>query len=463
MFSAYNWVNISKFPVIDDILSLNNIDEIKKKYVESEFPLDRVVNRVSLLIFSETFQDYGKAKMILQGCAEVEKTRKKLGLGSCKKAEEMCHMIDLHVPEHYKKIKAIKIRQVSMAITYQELLEIYNQFYNRDSITGSPLRRFVDIETDDHVFKDKASYILFNKISSKKDLLIDFGRNKRVKFCFNPKESQLHAVTITKTSVRSEQEIEVLKRTKAAGKTEYVVEMHGFAHFTDKNGIEKTAIFLEYMDAGDLIAVLYKLNPEEAWDACCSLIEGLKVISDLNIWHRDLKPDNIFCKRDPITKKMIFKIADFDLSCFSNAPASRRNLRCGTVAYLCPDYYESYFFDVQGEQDVWAMGINLLCVIARNGPPWFEKNNQLKEQLQKKIIDAQTYCTQMNEEIIEQQQNRDWLNTLNDCPLGPIVTRMLEPNSLIRPTSKIIWESFQAIKENSKEQFMAYYAKRHKC
>ena len=53
------------------------------------------------------------------------------------------------------------------------------------------------------------------------------------------------------------------------------------------------------------------LNEKEALEISYQLALGLNFISKRKVIHRDIKPDNVFIKKDQDTQETLYKLGDF--------------------------------------------------------------------------------------------------------------------------------------------------------
>jgi serine/threonine protein kinase len=67
-------------------------------------------------------------------------------------------------------------------------------------------------------------------------------------------------------------------------------------------------------DLEEYIRELKGLRETDIKDFLQQMAAGLKVMHEKGFAHRDLKPENILLKKDPVTNKMIVKLADFGLA-----------------------------------------------------------------------------------------------------------------------------------------------------
>jgi serine/threonine protein kinase len=117
---------------------------------------------------------------------------------------------------------------------------------------------------------------------------------------------------------------------------------------------------------------------------------GLKTMYDRGIAHRDLKPGNILLKKDPITGRMLVKLADFGFArtYLSEDEKTRMIMTslAGTPVFMAPEALECVFY--QGKSynekvDLWSVGALLYnCLVGK--PGFYATLNEILPILRKK-------------------------------------------------------------------------------
>ncbi|OAD69398.1 hypothetical protein PHYBLDRAFT_13419, partial [Phycomyces blakesleeanus NRRL 1555(-)] len=140
---------------------------------------------------------------------------------------------------------------------------------------------------------------------------------------------------------------------------------------------------MELCDQGDLFD--YVIRDQQDSDfrdeslvkkAFLQILEGVEYMHSQNIYHRDIKLENILLKYDDNDVEFVCKVADFGL-----ATRERYSLEygCGSSTYLAPEHFDDDFPLDGGElmpydaaaSDCWSLGILLLAFLfGRN--PWEE-------------------------------------------------------------------------------------------
>jgi serine/threonine protein kinase len=136
---------------------------------------------------------------------------------------------------------------------------------------------------------------------------------------------------------------------------------------------KKVYMILEYCKYGDLSNFQNKRPMREIYiqNFVTQLSDGLKYLRDLNISHRDLKPQNLLIK-DNTT----LKISDFGLAKEYRRNEMDEDLKqtyCGSPMYMSPEILNYNSYDTKS--DLWSIGIILFEMITGN-PPFKAKNLQ---------------------------------------------------------------------------------------
>lgn len=117
------------------------------------------------------------------------------------------------------------------------------------------------------------------------------------------------------------------------------------------------------------------LSLSEKVDLCISLSEGLKELVDLNYYHRDIKPDNIFI----VDKK--WKIGDLGLIAERNSSEELDELseRIGPIGWLSPEAMNKYLCEkynfafphnctIDHQSDIFQLGKVFWYIFQHNAP-----------------------------------------------------------------------------------------------
>ena len=166
-----------------------------------------------------------------------------------------------------------------------------------------------------------------------------------------------------------------------------------FDYFIDEQK-KKASVYLEYCDAGDLEAVLIasrqdRVPERKIWKWFMGLIDALvychrgpdpdddrKVLLYWNvIWHRDIKPPNIFLKTDRQKGEVVAKLADFGFSeSVHMAYESKKKADVSLSEAYTPGFEPPEHPEYTGATDVWQLALCIACVCAGNLNPWSKEN-----------------------------------------------------------------------------------------
>ncbi|XP_031627792.1 ovarian-specific serine/threonine-protein kinase Lok-like [Contarinia nasturtii] len=241
------------------------------------------------------------------------------------------------------------------------------------------------------------------------------------------------------------QEIEILKKIKHP----CILELYSVNTYVDS-----VAIFLHYMDGGDLFSRIQKNKPfsEELtkfifYQICC----GVEYLHKQNVTHRDLKPANILLATpDEYT---LIKISDFGLSkCVTNLNSILKT-QCGTRHYIAPEIKNKQR-PYTNKVDMWSLGVILYnCFTGEypfdddddndgtsneelrftNGQLWNnvsdEAKNILRETLKFKADDRPAVSILLNE--------RKWLSKENDAIIKKAIEIVKNSNKTKSPQKKL--------------------------
>ncbi|KAL1545550.1 non-specific serine/threonine protein kinase [Salvia divinorum] len=145
----------------------------------------------------------------------------------------------------------------------------------------------------------------------------------------------------------------------------------------------KMYIVLEYCRGGDLSMHLQRfqggISEATTKHFMQQLAEGLKVLRENNLIHRDLKPQNLLLSSNG--DKSILKIADFGFA-RSLQPLGLAETLCGSPLYMAPEIMQLQRYDAKA--DLWSVGAILFQLVTGKTP--FTGVNQI--QLLQNIIKA---------------------------------------------------------------------------
>ena len=139
----------------------------------------------------------------------------------------------------------------------------------------------------------------------------------------------------------------------------------------------------EFLDGRTLKSVMEidgVMSEETAADYIVSLCDGLEVLHNCNIVHRDIQPENII-----ISKAGIPKITGFRHSRVRKGKKSRDTVLIGTPRYAAPEQYGITESDKR--VDIYALGVMLNVMLTGRFPKdiIYDKNKVLKDVIIKCI------------------------------------------------------------------------------
>ena len=148
---------------------------------------------------------------------------------------------------------------------------------------------------------------------------------------------------------------------------------------------DKSYIVFEYISGGELFTQIETkghLKQIELSTIFFQLIKILKYLHKKNIYHRDLKLENIL-----LSKNNLIKLIDFGSAIKQNdisINSSKNNLlltKCGSINYCAPEILKGVEYNGK-MADIWSLGV-ILYVLSTGSLP-FDENNE--SELIKKII-----------------------------------------------------------------------------
>ncbi|KAL2159176.1 hypothetical protein VTH06DRAFT_2608 [Thermothelomyces fergusii] len=200
-----------------------------------------------------------------------------------------------------------------------------------------------------------------------------------------------------------ENEMKIMRKIKHPNIVEYIEHLD----WDDRLLI----IIMEFVGGGDLGRLIAENGPlsESATKTMArQLLDALGYLHDMNITHRDVKPDNILVDSlDPF----VVKLTDFGLSKMVDNEQTFLRTFCGTLLYCAPEVYSEYAeYDNHGRRhprnrrlrpatgqrydhavDVWSLGGVLFYALTKR-PPFPARNgashSELLHQIMTKPLDV---------------------------------------------------------------------------
>ncbi|KAK0656096.1 hypothetical protein B0T16DRAFT_441131 [Cercophora newfieldiana] len=164
-------------------------------------------------------------------------------------------------------------------------------------------------------------------------------------------------------------------------------------------------IIMEFIPGGDLGKMINEIGPLPEFDTriiAKQLLDALGYLHNMNITHRDVKPDNILVSsQDPL----VVKLTDFGLSKAIDNDETFLRTFCGTLLYCAPEVYDDYpQYDDNGRRhfhkgkyrrppgqrynhavDIWSLGGVLFYAMTKR-PPFPAKNGASHNELLHRIM-----------------------------------------------------------------------------
>ncbi|HYI15823.1 MAG TPA: protein kinase [Thermomicrobiales bacterium] len=138
-------------------------------------------------------------------------------------------------------------------------------------------------------------------------------------------------------------------------------------------------LVMEYVPDGSLRTLLREqseqgrtLSLATGLELICQAADALDYAHRAGMVHRDIKPDNLLLKRDPLTGRLIVKVADFGLARMSDSTAlTIEGQAMGTPAYMSPEQCQG--IDLDGRSDIYSLGV-VLFEVATGAVPFVMKS-----------------------------------------------------------------------------------------
>ncbi|KAG6748286.1 hypothetical protein POTOM_048203 [Populus tomentosa] len=135
---------------------------------------------------------------------------------------------------------------------------------------------------------------------------------------------------------------------------------------------DRIFLVLEYCEGGDLAVYIQrhgKVTEAVARHFMRQLADGLQVLQEKHLIHRDLKPQNLLLSSNDLTPQL--KIGDFGFA-RSLASSDLADTLCGSPLYMAPEIIQNKKYDAKA--DLWSVGAILFQLVT--GKPPFDGNSQ---------------------------------------------------------------------------------------
>jgi len=173
------------------------------------------------------------------------------------------------------------------------------------------------------------------------------------------------------------------REAQAAGRigSDHIVEVIDLGNLPDGDRF----MVMEYLDGESFSQRIQgrgRLSPAEASGIMIQLLEGLAAAHGAGIFHRDLKPDNVYLLRSKKGQGDFVKILDFGISKFnklnkdSGMSMTRTGAVMGTPYYMSPEQAKGSK-DMDHRSDLYSAGVMLYEAITGQVPFNAETFNEL--------------------------------------------------------------------------------------
>ncbi|CAG9330893.1 unnamed protein product [Blepharisma stoltei] len=189
---------------------------------------------------------------------------------------------------------------------------------------------------------------------------------------------------------RFENEAKIMASASESGSSNFL-RVYGAFHDV-VNHRKKFTVVMEYCEGvltNEIRERKYshnKYSEEELQMFAISMINACSILADMKIYHRDIKPDNIFIKIEDDTK--IYKLGDFDVSFTSETTSTEKTVSAGvtgTPDYLAPELFNLYLESLRlpthrraefamrarlrmSKADVYSLGLTILEMATLSSP-----------------------------------------------------------------------------------------------
>jgi serine/threonine protein kinase len=187
-----------------------------------------------------------------------------------------------------------------------------------------------------------------------------------------------------------------------------ILKYYGYCDIEEmtKNKENKFCIITEFIAGKELLHEMDTLTLEQKYNITDQLINGLKYLHSNNVYHRDIKVQNIMIDRSN-EENIKAKYIDLGLSCVQNLTCQFINFRQGTLIFLSPDFFnksEQIIKENLDKMDMWALGCVLYMLFTNNILHDFYSNREITQE-QKMLLIKNTTQEQVDKEITENMRD----------------------------------------------------------
>ncbi|MCK6458886.1 MAG: FHA domain-containing serine/threonine-protein kinase [Planctomycetes bacterium] len=204
-------------------------------------------------------------------------------------------------------------------------------------------------------------YVLLKRLSAGGMGVVFKARSRKV-------EGQLVALKVLHTDKVDEENVARFKQEAwaiSAFNHRNIVKVcdlakHGGMHY----------IAMEFVDGEDLLAVGFKhtLTFWQVMEVIDKLADVLRLVHGKNIWHRDIKPQNVLMDRDGEIRLIDFGIATVERE-HDDAAETAEGLIMGTPAFLSPEQAaRGKMGAIDGRADLYSLGAVMYYLLTGHRP-----------------------------------------------------------------------------------------------
>ena len=151
----------------------------------------------------------------------------------------------------------------------------------------------------------------------------------------------------------------------------------------------------------DMIYTKKNLTESEALPIFHQLIDALVYLHNMNIVHRDIKPEHIL-----FDTAGNIKLTDFGYSCYYNSKNNILNEDVGTPSYACPEMHKGMWYKPE-QADVWSCGVVLYVMVCGYLPFSEEDEEENVRYIEKGDYEIPSYLSPQLVDLIKHMMDPD--------------------------------------------------------
>lgn len=134
-----------------------------------------------------------------------------------------------------------------------------------------------------------------------------------------------------------------------------------YDHFTD---INNSYMFYDYINGIDLYkyAINKELSEKDVKKIIYKIVKLLTLYHSKNVWHLDIKPENIICVDNDINK---LALIDFGHAFICHSNTCNTSHSFGTVGYAAPELKQGKCY---ANSDIWSLGVIIYVLLFKSYP-----------------------------------------------------------------------------------------------